>query len=106
MDKSKFKVVGKMSQFGVLKDMEGNLLAPVTNVEGIEVGNGMLADWILQGCKYMKDELSVCDDEGRAYYLKSTIHNALTIHYKLLLCSDEEIQEHIDNFFNPRNKTE
>ena len=66
----------------------------------------MLADWIWQGCKYMKNELSVCVDEGIACYLKSSIINALTIHYKLFLCSDEEIQEHINNFFIRTDKTE
>lgn len=88
-----------MSQFGVLKDLEGNLLAPVTNVEGVEVGNSMLAHWIWQGCKYMKEDFDVCSDDCRANYLKSTIYNALTIYYKLLLCDDDEIQEHIDRFF-------
>jgi hypothetical protein len=100
MDKLKFDAVGTMSRFGVFKDFEGNLLAPTTNIEGIEVGNGMLANWIWQGCKYMREEYDKHHYGERAYYLKETITNALTIHYKLLKFADDEVQEHIDRFIN------
>lgn len=89
-----------MEQFGVIRDKDGKLLNPTINIEGVEVAKATLADWIWQGCSYMKEEYNLDASSVRSQFLKSTITEALTIHNKLLECSDEEIQEHIDNYFS------
>lgn len=96
------EVLGKIYRFGIITDMEGNIMRPSINIEGVEVAKSTLADWIWQGCMYMSEELSSLDDscKARKFFLKRTLTDALTIHGKLIGKSDEEISNTLENWFN------
>jgi hypothetical protein len=98
----KKQIVGKIYRFGIVTDMEGNIMFPSINIEGVEVAKSALADWIWQGCKYMSEELSSLDDscKARKFFLKRTLTDALTIHGKLIGKSDEEITNTLEDWFN------
>lgn len=95
-------ITGKIYRFGIVTDMEGNIMFPSINIEGVEVAKSTLADWIWQGCKYMEDEINSLspDDKGRRWYLKRTITDALTIHGKLIGKSDDAISNTIEDWIN------
>ena len=54
-----------------------------------------LADWIWQGCKLMEEEYKANRNSARGQYLKDSILDALTIHYKLLGFANDEIDSQI-----------
>ena len=99
---NKKEISGKIYRFGIMTDMEGNIMFPSINIEGVEVAKSALADWIWQGCKYMSEELSSLDDscKARKGYLKDTLTDSLTIHGKLIGLSDEAISNTIEDWIN------
>lgn len=99
---NKKEIGGKIYRFGIITDMEGNIMFPSINIEGIEVAKSTLADWIWQGCMYMNEELSSLDDscKERKWFLKRTLEDAFTIHGKLIGQSDDGISNTIEEWIN------
>lgn len=92
---NKKEISGKIYRFGIMIDMEGNIMIPTIDIEGVLVAKATLADWIWQGIKYMKDELDNSQDKERNFFLKRCIKDAITIHDKLIGQSDDSIESTI-----------